>query len=76
MSTDEMIFSISPGKKIVEESGFSQNTKDGSWLVKISWWSKSAAAKRLTGGSSVLLELQIREICAAPGFEALAALGG
>ena len=37
MSTDEMIFSISPGKKIVEESGFSQNTKDGSWLVKIEW---------------------------------------
>ena len=34
-STDVMTFSISPGSKIVTESGFSKNTEDGGWLIKI-----------------------------------------
>jgi len=37
VSTDKMTFTISPGSKIVTESGLSKKTDDGGWLINVEW---------------------------------------
>ena len=57
VSTDTMTFAIFPGSKIVAESGFSKETDDGGWLIKVQWEPKN----KFPLGKEIPIKIEFRD---------------